>query len=196
MPSGSDKDPREERDDQRTERRRYLQRRRTGGADFAGNQSQFKTNLSSDTGLAETETIAEAAVTAVTIVESSGIQDHTADSHNAYVLLIETTITGRGYPVSVKFTDHVPWNQVGVGPFYISYRLQIVDPAGTVQATHEQKVIEISAFGWDTWTHPDITVVADLRDGITYRAQVHFYQQTGLGVFSEQRRFVITDLKR
>jgi hypothetical protein len=190
------RDYKELRDQQRLERKQFLERRLEGGAPVTAGRSEAELSLSSPTGLAETATIAESAVTAVTIIEDTGTENHTADAHDAFVLLIETEIVGRGYPVSVKFTDHVPWSQTGAAPLYISYRLQIVDPNSVVQTSHEQKVIEISAFGWDTWTHPDITVVSDLRDGLTYRAQVHFYQQTGIGVFSEQRRFVITDLKR
>lgn len=186
-------DYRDARDAKRRERLVHLEQRRQGGAPLVGGRSEARTGLSSTSGLAETETIAAAAVTATTIVEDSN-PIASAAAVNTYEFLIEVEIVGAGYPVSVKFTDHYTWSGVATG--YISYRLQLVDANNVVQSTHEQVVSDNNTFNWNTWTHPDITVVADLTEGVVYRAQVHVFRQTGFAWNSRARRFVITDLKR
>lgn len=189
------RDHREERDRRYAERLVHLERRRQGGAPLEGGRSSKHTSVSSDSGLVETETILPAAVTATTIVEDTGSITGVGTPEDDYSLLIETNILGRGYPVSIEFRDNYTWaNTVANGQ--ITYRLRVVDPNDIVLASFEQFVNVTNIFSWNTWSDPNVAVVAELSDGVLYRAQVHIYRSANFAWDSLARRFTITDLKR
>lgn len=187
-------DYRDARDAQRLARKLHLEQRRRGGAPLVGGRSEARTGVSSESGLVETESIVPSAVTATTIVEDLGSITSAGTPDDDYSFLIETEISGRGYPVSIEFRDNYTWSNTADGQ--ITYRLQVVDPDDVVVATFEQFVNVTNSFFWNTWSDPNAAVIAELSDGVVYRAQVHIFRSVNFTWDSLARRFTITDLKR
>jgi len=203
---GDGRDYKMNRDDRKRERDAHLARRRVSGEALDGGRSEAKTVLASESGLAETETIAEHAVNAVTYVEELSL-DLTGGltAEDTYGLLVEAEVTGGGYPVLVRFTDRCIWAGSGfTGYSYVRYRLRILEPNGDTLVQHEQYVIEwygLANNESDIYDSPNLTVTAELRSGALYTIQVHvlWHSDAGgdsLGSSSYERRLTIQDLKR
>lgn len=197
-------DYRDAREGLRREREVHLRQRRVSGEALEGGRSEAKTTLSSSTGLAETETIAENAVTAITEVAEAGGGIATSFSANDNFLVMEAEIVGGGYPVSIYYTERMTWSGTVTNYCYIRYRLRVIDPDDITLAEYEQRSMECtngtSAIG-NIYASPNLTIQADLTAGRVYRAQVHtLWNVTGVGdavgTFSFSRVLRVTDLKR
>lgn len=198
-------DYRDARDARMREREVHLRDRRRSGEPLRGGRSPLQTTLSSDTGLAETETIALNAVTAITKVSDPDfIVPATSLAAEDLALLAETTVVGAGHLVSIHYTERMGWSGTVTDYCNIQYRLQVIDSDSTVISTLTQYVMECTdgstALG-NIYASPSITIEAELDEGRTYRIQVHTLWHVdsafdAVGALSSDRVFTITDLKR
>ena len=207
------KDPRDVRDEAAALRKFHLEKRRQSGEALAGGRSRSALPISSRTGLAETETIALAAVNAFTTVTSTTPLSPSGYGPPGSVEVENISIVGAGTTVSVTFTD--------------SYLLTVTPPINSsidanyfITLTEALSGISVIGFGvgaevfsavgvlsgWtDSFTEraesPYITFIADLKRDVEYELSVTLTKNRGsagdnIGIQSLSRKTVIQEVKR
>lgn len=162
--------------------------------------------------LSATADIETSAVTAVTeVADITESADFEGVAEDTYTLMAEVEVTGQGYPVSVQYTDRIFWATSFTGTdstdayFYLACRLRVIDEDDVVIASAEHRCFE-QWTGWGqifniTYSHPDVSVDAELELDVDYRLQAHYIWHREdttrtLEATSFERRFRVTDLKR
>lgn len=191
------------RDERRRQRKFHLDLRRTSGKAFEGGQSEAEIAVSSETGLAETETIALSAVNDITTI----FDDTTivASSYGGFEDLEIVTIEGGGFPVLLTFTDLYNLSVTYTDDLSIIYRLRVVDPDGNTVVGIANVVYSLIVNAGETYNgsaeSPDLFLVVELAEGVVYRVDVQFRKERTVPtdtivLSSEFRNLVIHELKR
>lgn len=197
------RDYKDARDERRRSRQGHLELRRTSGKAFEGGRSQADIALSSETGFAETETIAPSAVNAIATVFDDGVIS--LSGYGAFEDLEVVTIEGGGYPVLITFTDIYSFTATYTDDVSISYRIEVNDPDGNTVIGFTNTVFRLIVDAGETYNasaeSPDLFVVADLEEGVLYDIVVQFRRDRDVGgdtidVDSNFRNLIIHELKR